>query len=512
MADIDLKTLTPDTSLPTTGFLFGADSQAAVSPSVFTTQAVATTLLGSTTLSGATITADAPVLNLAQTWNNAAVTFTGLKFNVPTDTSASASLLMDLQKGSVSQFSVSKSGVVNATGSITGAGISATSGGSGVIQLSSTSTYGTHMARDYVVSWGNNATLNGSLDLIFGRRAAANLRFGAADAAAPVAQTLSVQSVVAGTTNTAGTALTITGSQGTGTGAGGTIIFQVAPAGSSGSAQNALATALTINADKSATFGSGVTVLNTSGGSVLQVSNNTGFGYHMAKDYPVSWGSSATLDGTVDVLLRRDAANTLALRNGTAAQTFRVYNTYDGTNDERGFIKWVSNVLQIGTDKTGTGTARALEFQTDGTTRLSFSADSSLCTVSSTNLVTGSQIRLGNATKITNSSNGVFRVTDSTEADFGRLQFGGTTSSFPALKRNGAGIDVVGADGTNVSFVRVPGVAVASLPSAATAGVGALSFVTDANMTMTLGIGTVVAGGGANKVPVYSDGTNWLIG
>jgi len=79
------------------------------------------------------------------------------------------------------------------------------------------------------------------------RRGAANVQLGAADAAAPVAQTLSVQSVVAGTTNTAGTNFTIAGSQGTGTGAGGSLIFQVAPAGSSGSAQNALATALTIN-------------------------------------------------------------------------------------------------------------------------------------------------------------------------------------------------------------------------------------------------------------------------
>lgn len=39
---VDLKTLTPDASLPTTGFVFGADSQASVSPSVYTTAAVAT--------------------------------------------------------------------------------------------------------------------------------------------------------------------------------------------------------------------------------------------------------------------------------------------------------------------------------------------------------------------------------------------------------------------------------------------------------------------------------------
>lgn len=53
---------------------------------------------------------------------------------------------------------------------------------------------------------------------------------------------------------------------------------------------------------------------------------------------------------------------------------------------------------------------------------------------------------------------------------------------------------------------------VVTLPSAATVGVGARSFVTDANATMAAGIGQTVVGGGSNKVPVYSDGTNWKIG
>lgn len=57
--------------------------------------------------------------------------------------------------------------------------------------------------------------------------------------------------------------------------------------------------------------------------------------------------------------------------------------------------------------------------------------------------------------------------------------------------------------------LRTQQVAVASLPSAATAGAGARSFVTDANATTFL---STVAAGGANKVPVVSDGTNWLIG
>jgi hypothetical protein len=50
---------------------------------------------------------------------------------------------------------------------------------------------------------------------------------------------------------------------------------------------------------------------------------------------------------------------------------------------------------------------------------------------------------------------------------------------------------------------------VATLPSAATSGVGARSFVTDA-----LGptFGATVVTGGAVAVPVYSDGTNWKVG
>lgn len=53
---------------------------------------------------------------------------------------------------------------------------------------------------------------------------------------------------------------------------------------------------------------------------------------------------------------------------------------------------------------------------------------------------------------------------------------------------------------------------VAGLPAAATAGSGARAMVTDATQTLTAGIGAVVAGTGANIVPVVSDGTNWRIG
>ena len=63
-------------------------------------------------------------------------------------------------------------------------------------------------------------------------------------------------------TNTAGKSLTVKGGQGTGSGAGGDIVFQTANVGGSGSSANSLATALTISDDLSATFTGDVVVQN----------------------------------------------------------------------------------------------------------------------------------------------------------------------------------------------------------------------------------------------------------
>lgn len=54
--------------------------------------------------------------------------------------------------------------------------------------------------------------------------------------------------------------------------------------------------------------------------------------------------------------------------------------------------------------------------------------------------------------------------------------------------------------------------AVGALPDASSAGEGAVAFATDSNRTLIVGIGTPVVAGGSNKVPIYSDGTNWIIG
>ena len=83
-------------------------------------------------------------------------------------------------------------------------------------------------------------------DTFIMRGGTATVQLGAADVASPIAQTLQVQSVTAGTSNTAGANFIISGSKGTGAGVGGSILFRTAPAGITGTSQNALITAFAI--------------------------------------------------------------------------------------------------------------------------------------------------------------------------------------------------------------------------------------------------------------------------
>ena len=225
----------------------------------------------------------------------------------------------------------------------------------------------------------------------------ADFHLGLADAAAPVAQTLSVQSVVAGTTNTAGVNFTIDGSQGTGTGAGGSILFRTAPAGGSGgSTVNALGTALTLTAagyvvPKSWLLQNGLAAgLEMYGSDADALSRNvansrrvtfTGASLTVNSGFSIGWslnngsGNDGGNFGQADTILVRDGVGTLALRNGTAAQTFNVYGTFTTaiTNFERLAIKYNGSDLayQIAAEKGSTnGDYRPLDFVTGGSRRM----------------------------------------------------------------------------------------------------------------------------------------------
>lgn len=76
---------------------------------------------------------------------------------------------------------------------------------------------------------------------------------------------------------------------------------------------------------------------------------------------PICWSSGVPGNQACDTLLYRDAANTLALRNGTNAQTFNVYNTFtDASNNESLQLTWDSNIARVQTLSSGTGSSRSL--------------------------------------------------------------------------------------------------------------------------------------------------------
>jgi len=79
----------------------------------------------------------------------------------------------------------------------------------------------------------------------------------------------------------------------------------------------------------------------------------------------LAWPASYVYDTNPDTRLYRDAANTLAQRNGTNAQTYRLYNTYNSPTDyARGYFTFSGQELQIGTEKQTQVVAQAIRLKT----------------------------------------------------------------------------------------------------------------------------------------------------
>ena len=145
-------------------------------------------------------------------------------------------------------------------------------------------------------------------------------------------------SPTAGTTNNiAGGHLWLAAGAGKGTGAGGDIIFRVAPVGSSGSTVNAYATALTISDDKSATFAgrisvggshtptSQVHIKNTSGDNRgIKIENTVTTSYSelslkAGREFRIGTGGSGTSANAANAFYVYDAT-----AGGTAGHRFEI--------------------------------------------------------------------------------------------------------------------------------------------------------------------------------------------
>ena len=81
-----------------------------------------------------------------------------------------------------------------------------------------------------------------------------------------------------------------------------------------------------------------------------------------------------------------------------------------------------------------------------------------------------------------------------------------------ALSRDSAGVLAITDGSTGTGYLKLIPTTVGALTAAATVGAGTKAFVTDATNTLASHHGDVVAGGGSNFTPVYSDGTDWRIG
>jgi len=182
--------------------------------------------------------------------------------------------------------------------------------------------------------------------------------------------------------------------------------------------------------------GNGNVILRRGDGVTFLTANYNTFFDCQAREFRLGHGGTG---GPVSLFLGGDGI--LEQRNATNAQTFNLYNTFtSATNHERGFLKWSSNVFQIGTEKgSGGGTARNLHFQTDGSTRLYITTGGNIIIGNGdgTTQASSALVWQGNARiNATNTLTGVITLGNRDNDGFNRLQFGGTTSSFPALKRS----------------------------------------------------------------------------
>lgn len=130
---------------------------------------------------------------------------------------------------------------------------------------------------------------------------------------------------------------------------------------------------------------------------------------------------------------------------------------------------------------------------------------STLATVLEAQGTSTSSYHVGVEIPSNDTSDGFYIATDSNQD--------GTVDTL-AMKINAAGNVGIKTTSPSVALhvvgeIKTTPVTVANLPSAATVGAGARAFVSDATATT---FASVVAGTGANNVPVYSDGTNWRIG
>lgn len=420
-----------------------------------------------------TVTVSTPCLDLTQAWNAGAVTFTGLKLNVTDTASTGGSLLADLQVGGVSQFSVSKAAVLNLGGS-----------NSGQLLINST----TPEPRFYFnananrmslgsagqISWGNTTSASSTQDL-FLLRDTANvlaLRNGTN------AQTFNVYNTYTDASNNealrflwnSATAYIGTTQSGTGVARslafqmGGTTIFNIATSGhilfntDNTTDIGALAANRPRNVYIAGALSVGGNITGTTA-SALYIGGSTRGAITQASDGAYTFANNA---GTLSTTLTPGTSNSAVFNGTIESASGSIYSAAGAgvyVKGKSGFASATDGTFRI-TNNAGTLT-------TDITLSGASSTGTSLATFggglsASASITSGGVVSAGAAqflrftsrTLLSAPVDGNLLLQDSAAATFGLLQFGGTASTFPALKRNATVLEVRTADDANYGTFR----------------------------------------------------------
>ena len=71
------------------------------------------------------------------------------------------------------------------------------------------------------------------------------------------------------------------------------------------------------NITASSVNGNGIVCLSAGGVGISQISNITTYGFHMSRNFVVSWGSNTQLDGSLDTAIARYSANVVRISNAS---------------------------------------------------------------------------------------------------------------------------------------------------------------------------------------------------
>jgi hypothetical protein len=125
-----------------------------------------------------------------------------------------------------------------------------------------------------------------------------------------------------------------------------------------------------------------------------------------------------------------------------------------------------------------------MDLQASGTSRFRVTGNCAIATfdlngLNIANSVRATDFQIGaSSSRLLNTSDGVIRMANNASNDFNRLQFGGTTNAFPAIKRNAAAIDFRLADDSAFCSISIN-----SLDAAANLQLGATGNIRFAGIT-----------------------------